>query len=554
MKATKWWQNTAVYQIYPKSFNDTTGSGTGDLRGITEKLDYLKDLGAGALWLTPVYPSPMVDNGYDISDYTGINPQFGTLADMEELIAEAKRRDIRIVMDLVYNHSSDQHPWFIESKASRNNPKSDWYIWRDAKPDGSAPTNWRGIFGGSAWTYCAERDQYYLHTFAEAQPDLNWENPEVRAALFAAANFWLDKGVGGFRIDAITYIKKPAVFEDGTPDAADGMVSVHDMTANTPGILDFLHEFRREVFDGHDIFTVGEANGVSVAELPDWVGENGVFSMLFEFAHVLVPYEGGECWSKMLPWPLTKLKGALSASQAGVAKEGWYPIYFENHDRARSVNYFFPKGGDTRLAAKALATVLMTLRGTPFIYEGEELGMTNVKWDTIEAYDDISSHGQYELALKEGFSPAEALSFVHFNSRDNARTPMQWDASENAGFTTGTPWLPANENYRTINAAAEGKDADSVLSYYKQLIRLRKTNPVLLNGIYAELLAENEQIYAFSRTEGTRRIVTAVNFSAEEAQLPAGFLKGVRLIGSYADAPRTALRPLEAVVYEEEVK
>ena len=236
MKATKWWQNTAVYQIYPKSFNDTHGKGTGDLRGITEKLDYLKELGAGALWLTPVYPSPMVDNGYDISDYTGINPQFGTLADMEELIAEAKKRDMRIVMDLVYNHSSDQHPWFIESKSSRNNPKSDWYIWRDAKEDGSAPTNWRGIFGGSAWTYCAERDQYYLHTFAEAQPDLNWENPEVRAALFAAANFWLDKGVGGFRIDAITYIKKPAVFADGTPDAADGMVSVHDMTANTPGM------------------------------------------------------------------------------------------------------------------------------------------------------------------------------------------------------------------------------------------------------------------------------------------------------------------------------
>ena len=250
----------------------------------------------------------MVDNGYDISDYTGINPAFGTLGDMEELIAEAKQRDIRIVMDLVYNHGSDQHPWFIESKASYTNPKSDWYIW----------------------------------------------------------------------CDAITYIKKPATFEDGTPDSADGMVSVHTMTANTPGILDFLHEFRREVFHEHDIFTVGEANGVSVAELPDWVGENGVFSMLFEFAHVLVPYEGGECWSKMLPWPLTKLKGALSASQAGVAKEGWYPIYFENHDRARFVNYFFPHGGDTRLAAKALASVLMTLRGTPFIYEGEELGMSKL--------------------------------------------------------------------------------------------------------------------------------------------------------------------------------
>ena len=314
MNEYTWWQNTAVYQIYPKSFNDTTGSGTGDLRGITEKLDYLKELGVGAVWLTPVYPSPMIDNGYDISDYTDINHDFGSMHQMEELIAGAKERGIRIIMDLVYNHSSDQHPWFLKSRSSRTNEKSDWYIWRDPKEDGSAPTNWRGIFGGSAWTYCPERGQYYLHTFAEAQPDLNWENPEVRAALYRAANFWLDKGVGGFRIDAITYIKKPAVFTDGTPDAADGMVSVHTMTVNTPGILDFLHEFRREVFDGHDIFTVGEANGVSPAELPDWVGENGVFSMLFEFAHVLVPYESGETWCKMQPWKL-RLRKHLSDLQ-----------------------------------------------------------------------------------------------------------------------------------------------------------------------------------------------------------------------------------------------
>ena len=554
MKATHWWQNTAVYQIYPKSFNDTHGKGTGDLRGITEKLDYLKSLGAGALWLTPVYPSPMVDNGYDISDYCGINPDFGTLADMEELIAEAKKRGMRIVMDLVYNHTSDQHPWFLESKKSRTNAKSDWYIWRDAKEDGSAPTNWRGIFGGSAWTYSEERGQYYLHTFAEAQPDLNWENPEVREALFAAANFWLAKGVGGFRIDAITYIKKPAVFTDGEPDAADGMTSVHDMTANTPGILDFLHEFRARVFDGHDIFTVGEANGVTPEELPLWVGENGVFSMLFEFSHVLVPYEGGECWHKALPWPLTKLKRALTASQHATAKEGWFPIYFENHDRARSVNYFFPKGADKKLAAKALAAVLFTLRGTPFIYEGEELGMTNVAWDSIDAYDDISSHGQYALALEDGFSKEEALGFVHFNSRDNARTPMQWTAERHAGFTSGTPWLPVNENYRTLNAAAEEKDTDSVLHFYRKLAKLRETIPALLDGVYEELLTENEQIYAFSRTLGKTRIKTAVNFSTKDAALPAGFLRGTRLAGSYADAPTTSLRPLEAVIYEEEIQ
>ena len=554
MKATHWWQNTAVYQIYPKSFNDTHGKGTGDLRGITEKLDYLKSLSAGALWLTPVYPSPMVDNGYDISDYCGIHPDFGTLADMEELIAEAKKRGMRIVMDLVYNHTSDQHPWFLESKKSRTNAKSDWYIWRDAKEDGSAPTNWRGIFGGSAWTYCEERGQYYLHTFAEAQPDLNWENPEVREALFAAANFWLAKGIGGFRIDAITYIKKPAVFTDGEPDAADGMTSVHEMTANTPGILDFLHEFRARVFDGHDIFTVGEANGVMPEELPLWVGENGVFSMLFEFSHVLVPYEGGECWHKALPWPLTKLKRALTASQHATAKEGWFPIYFENHDRARSVNYFFPKDADNKLAAKALAAVLFTLRGTPFIYEGEELGMTNVAWDSIDAYDDISSHGQYALALEDGFSKEEALGFVHFNSRDNARTPMQWTAEKHAGFTSGTPWLPVNENYRTLNAAAEEADTDSVLHFYRKLAKLRETTPALLDGVYEELLEENEQIYAFSRTLGKTRVKTAVNFSTKDAALPAGFLRGTRLAGSYADAPTTSLRPLEAVIYEEEIQ
>lgn len=554
MSRTKWWQNAAVYQIYPKSFNDTTGSGTGDLKGITEKLDYLKDLGVGALWLTPVYPSPMVDNGYDISDYCGIDPSFGTLADMEELISKAKVRDIRIVMDLVYNHSSDRHPWFIESKSSRTNPKSDWYIWRDAKPDGSAPTNWRGIFGGSAWTYCAERDQYYLHTFAVEQPDLNWENPDVRAALFDAANFWLDKGVGGFRIDAITYIKKPAVFTDGAPDGADGMASVHEMTANTPGILDFLHEFRAKVFDGHDIFTVGEANGVSPEELPDWVGENGVFSMLFEFSHVMLPYPDGECWCKAQPWKLSQLKEALSASQRATEKEGWYPIYFENHDRARSIDFFFPHGADRTLAAKALATVLMTLRGTPFVYEGEELGMTNVAWNSIDAYDDISSRGQYEIALGEGLSPEEALRCVRFNSRDNARTPMQWDASPHAGFTSGTPWLPVNENYTSVNAADEAADADSVLAYYRSLIRLRKTNPVLRDGAYEELLKDDEQVYAFSRTEGTRRTVTAVNFSLKDAALPAHFLRGVRLAGNYRDASGTTLRPLEAVVYEEDIK
>lgn len=332
MDTLKWWQQTAVYQIYPRSFQDTTGSGEGDIAGVTRHLDYLKKLGVGAIWLTPVYPSPMVDNGYDISDYTAIDGRYGTIEDMDTLIAEGKKRDIRVVMDLVYNHTSDQHAWFQESKRSRTNDKADWYIWRDAKEDGSAPTNWRSIFGGSAWTWCEERQQYYLHTFAVEQPDLNWENPAVRQALYDAANFWIAKGVGGFRIDAIVYIKKPAVFTDGPVDGADGLSSIHKMIANTPGILDFLHEFRRKVFDGHDIFTVAEANGVTPADLPQWVGKDGAFSMLFEFSHVNLEFPDDEVWCRAEKWPLTKLKKALSDSQQATAANGWYPIFFENHD------------------------------------------------------------------------------------------------------------------------------------------------------------------------------------------------------------------------------
>ena len=548
----KWWQTHQVYQIYPKSFLDTTGSGTGDLRGIMSRLDYLRTLGVGAVWLTPIYPSPMVDNGYDIADYEGIDPSYGTMEDMERLIKEAKRREIRIVMDLVFNHSSDQHPWFLASKASRTNPKADWYIWRDAKPDGSAPTNWRGIFGGSAWTWCEERQQYYLHTFAEQQPDLNWENPEVRQALYRAANFWLEKGVGGFRIDAIVYIKKPD-FVDGEPDGADGLVSIHTMTADTPGILDYLHEMRREVFEGHDIFTVAEANGVSPEELPDWVGEKGVFSMLFEFSHTGLQFpEGEEIWCRAQPWKLTALKEALTASQQATAKNGWYPIFFENHDQPRSICHYFPAGADRARAAKALATVLLTLRGTPFIYEGEEIGMTNVAWPSIDCYDDISSHGQYQMALDEGHTEAEALAAVHDYSRDNARTPMQWTREVQAGFTTGKPWLPVEPDYRRWCVEAESESEDSVLSYYRRLTHLRGRLAVLTAGDYAELLPDDEAVYAFARTRGGEKTVTLVNFTCEPVTYDIALVDGLtRLVGSYpedTEEPGT-LQPLEAVVY-----
>ena len=342
----KWWQKTAAFELYPKSFLDTTGSGTGDLKGIIRKLDYLASLGIGIVWITPVFRSPMVDNGYDVADYYSIDPSYGTMEDMDELFAEAKKRNIRIVLDLVYNHTSEQNAWFIESRRDRTNPKADWYIWRDAKEDGSAPTNWRGIFGGSAWTWCEERKQYYLHTFAEQQPDLNWANPEVRQELYRIANFWIDKGAGGFRVDAISYVRKPDVFKDGEPDGEDGMVSVHDMTANTPGILEYLYEFRQNVSEGKDIFTVSEANGVKANELKYWVGEHGAFDMLFEFSHVNLEFKGVETWCKPDPWKLADLKKALRDSQEATKDNGWYPIFFENHDKPRSISHYFPEDAE----------------------------------------------------------------------------------------------------------------------------------------------------------------------------------------------------------------
>ena len=547
----KWWQKSIVYQVYPKSFCDTKNSGTGDIKGITSKLDYLQDLGIGAIWLTPVYPSPMIDNGYDISDYTGIGENFGTMKDFDELIAEANKRDIKIVMDLVFNHCSDQHKWFQESKSSRDNAKADWFIWRDAKPDGSVPTNWRSIFGGSAWTWCEERQQYYLHTFANEQPDLNWENPEVRRALYDAANFWLKKGVGGFRIDAITYIKKPEKFIDGEPDGQDGTINIHTMTANTPGILDFLHEFKREVSDGHDIFTVGEANGVSADELPQWVGKDGVFDMLFEFSHVTLPFDKAEIWCKPVKWKLTDLKRALTASQNATRLNGWYPIFFENHDQPRSVNHFFPEGYDAKKSAKALAAILLTMRGTPFIYQGEELGMTNKFWRNIDEVNDIQTHGQYNLSLSEGFSPEEAMKFIRYFTRDNARTPMQWNDEINAGFTSGKSWLPVNENYHDINAEAETKDANSVLSWYKTLINFRRSHEILTAGSYKEIFADSEEIFAYERELDGEKVIVVVNFTDKSVRLPNEYFADKKIIlSSENNFDSLELVPLEARLYE----
>ncbi len=551
-----WWQKTIAYECYPKSFQDSGASGVGTLKGITSRLDYLASLGVGALWLTPVYDSPQKDNGYDVADYKAIWPKFGTMEDMEELIAEADARGIKIVMDLVFNHTSAECAWFEESRSSRDNAKADWYIWRDGKtpgsPDegGTPPNNWKSIFGGSAWSWDDTRDQWYLHTFGTYQPDLNWENADVRTALYDIANFWLDKGVGGFRIDAVTYIKKPAGLPDGDKPDVQGLSPIHDATANTEGILNFLQEFKRNVRDGHDIFCVGEANGVPADQLRDWVGDEGVFDMIFEFSVMHVPMDASEKWYVRKDWKLSEIKNAIKESQESTAENGWYPMFWENHDQPRSVSNFFPANADHEAAAKVLAAVLLTMRGTPFVYQGEELGLANAAFDSIDEYDDVSSHNQYKEALLNGLTEEEALACVQRFSRDNARTPMQWSGDAHAGFTKGDPWLPVHDDFKDQNVQVEEADEHSVLAWYRKLADLRRSREELVGGMWEELLGDSEQIFAFRRDLGDARSVTIVNWTDGDVAYDPALVEGLELLaGSLGDAEPGKLRPLEATVW-----
>ncbi|MBQ0098237.1 MAG: alpha-glucosidase [Oscillospiraceae bacterium] len=546
----KWWQKTIVYEAYPSSFKDTDGNGYGDLQGLISELDHLASLGVGAIWLTPVFASPMGDNGYDVADYYSINPLYGTMDDMDELIAKAKEKNIRIVMDLVFNHTSNESEWFKESSKSKDNEKSDWYIWRDAKEDGSAPNNWRSIFGGSAWTYSESRGQYYMHTFADFQPDVNWENPNVRKALIDVAKYWVDKGVGGFRLDAITYIKKPTDFSDGEPDGVDNMVAIHSMTANTDGILDFLHEFKENVQNGTDIFMVGEANGVPAEQLSSWVGNTGVFDMIFRFDLVNLQFVEGEVWSNTKEIKLSDIKRVLSEEQKLTADNGWCPVFLENHDQPRSINHFLSEDADPVEGAKALAMLLMTLRGTPFLFEGEEIGMTNVNRASIDEYNDISTLNQYKTALENGLSEDEALKCVQKLSRDNARSPMQWNQEEHAGFTTGKPWLPVNDNYKTVNVDVESKDEKSVLSWYKKLNDLRQKNEVLLDGKYTEILADSEEIFAYTRENGSQKATILINFTGKDVTYDKSLVdEKAQVTSSYGETQIGTLKPFEAVCF-----
>ncbi len=492
----KWWKRAVIYQIYPRSFADSNGDGIGDLQGIIAKLDYLEDLGIDAIWLSPVCRSPQDDNGYDISDYQDIDPMFGTLDDMEALIREAGRHHIRIIMDLVLNHSSDEHRWFQEAKKSRENPYHDYYVWRDGV-EGEAPNDMRAAFGGSAWEWVPEVGQYYFHQFSVKQPDLNWENPRLRREIYDMINWWIDKGVGGFRLDVIDQIAKD-------PDKK--------ITNNGPRLHEYLRELSRETFQKADLVTVGEAWGATteLAKLysnPD----NSELSMVFQFEHIcLDQIEGKEKWD-LAPLPFMKLKEVFARWQTQLCGRGWNSLFWNNHDLPRIVSRWGNDGQYRVESAKMLAILLHGLQGTPYIYQGEELGMTNVQFG-IEDYHDIETLNLYRERLEKGYSREEIMRSVYAKSRDNARTPMQWNDEENAGFTQGTPWLKVNPNYTEIHAAAQVNDGDSVFACYRKLVHLRKEYPVFVDGDFRLLLEDDENIFAYTRTNKDSRLLVICNF------------------------------------------
>ncbi|MDY5022882.1 MAG: alpha-glucosidase [Blautia sp.] len=550
-----WWKEAVVYQIYPKSFMDSNGDGIGDIPGIISKLDYLKELGITVLWICPLYRSPQKDNGYDISDYQAIHEDFGSMEDFDALLAGAHERGIKIVMDLVVNHTSDQHKWFLESKSSRDNKYRDYYIWRDAK-DGSVPTNWGGCFGGSAWQYDEATDQYYLHQFAVEQPDLNWENPAVRREVFDMMNWWCEKGIDGFRMDVISLISKPEIYENGPVNTNDGYSAVGGITANGHRVHEFLKEMNSEVLSRYDLLTVGECAGVTVDEAKKYAGANtNELNMVFQFEHMDLDGDEHGKWTKK-PLYLPDLKENFTKWQTELEGKAWNSLYWDNHDQPRIVSRW---GNDNEkyrvISAKMLGTCLHMMQGTPYIYQGEELGMTNFPFRHISQVDDIECKNAYQTLVIDNKEYSEETMFeiISKKSRDNARTPMQWDDSENGGFTTGTPWLAVNPNYTFINAASQVNDPDSVFSYYKKLIELRKNNKIIVYGSYDLLCPDDEKIYAFTRTLGDEKLLVICNFTDETLEIPedaAALKKAAKavMISNYSEASDT-LRPYEAVVY-----
>lgn len=531
----KWWKNAVIYQIYPRSFCDSNGDGIGDLRGIIQKLDYLENLGIDAIWLSPIYRSPQDDNGYDISDYQDIDPMFGTLEDMDELIAEAGKRNIKIIMDLVLNHSSDEHRWFVEARKSKENPYHDYYVWRDGE-EGIYPNELRSTFSGPAWEWVPELGQYYLHQFSVKQPDLNWENPKVREEIYKMIQWWVDRGVGGFRLDVIDLVGKEV----------DKMIM-----AEGEMLHPYLKEMSKEVFQQNDLVTVGEAWSATPERAFKYSNPDGTeLSMVFQFEHILLDQqEGKEKWD-LAPLPFVKFKKVLSKWQTELYEKGWNSLFFENHDLPRSVSRFANDGKYREISAKMLATCLHGMQGTPYVFQGQELGMTNIKMD-ISEYRDIELLNMYKERKAAGYSEEELMTSIYAKGRDNARTPMQWNAEKNAGFTEGTPWIKVNPNYTEINVEKEMKEEDSVFHYYKKLISLRKTEKILIDGKYEPLMLEDPNIFAYTRKNGAETLLVVCNFTEQKVVCEAleEWSDEEILLRNYKEGKiQSVLRPYEAVM------
>ena len=516
----KWWHDKVAYQIYPKSFCDTNGDGIGDLRGIISKLDYLKELGVDIIWLSPIYKSPFVDQGYDISDYYAIAEEFGTMEEFDELLAEAKKREMYLIMDLVVNHCSDKHEWFQKALADPDGPYADYFYFRKGK-NGNPPSNYRSYFGGNCWEPVPGSDKYYFHMFAKEQPDLNWENPKLREEIYRMINWWLDKGLAGFRIDAIINIKKDLAFPDMEPDGDDGLASCWRMVENVEGVDALLEDLKNHTFAKKDAFTVGEVFNIGVEDLPDFIGENGHFSTIFDFsAHMLS--DGKHGWYDAPPISFDAWKKAITDSQMRVQNVGFEANIIENHDEPRGVSRFLPDYAQNADGAKMLGTVSVLLRGIPFIYQGQEIGMQNARWNSVDEFDDISTKDQYRVAREAGLSDAEALAVCSAMSRDNARTPMQWKDAPQAGFTSGTPWLKVNDNYPVINVEKEEGQLDSVLHYYRKLIALRKSGEyreLFTYGKFEPAYENADHVMAYYRILQGRRVLVAANFGTDTIEL-----------------------------------
>ncbi|SEU24067.1 glycoside hydrolase family 13 protein [Stigmatella erecta] len=550
-----WWKDAVVYQIYPRSFQDSNGDGIGDLRGILQRLDYLKRLGVDVLWLSPIYASPNDDNGYDISDYRAIMPEFGTMADFEELLREAHARGLKIMLDLVVNHTSDEHPWFIESRSSPQSSKRDYYIWKKGK-DGQPPTRWESFFSGSVWEKDARSGEYYLHLFSRKQPDLNWENPQVRHEVYSMMRFWLDKGVDGWRMDTINMLSKPPDYPEGRPIRGSSLTEGQPYFLNGPRIHEYLQEMHREVLAHYDVMTVGETPGVTPAEGALYCGEaRGELNMVFHFEHVFVGDETAERgkWSNP-PLSLPAMKRVLARWQTELHGKGWNSLYWDNHDQPRAVSRF----GDDREyrveSAKMLCTVLLFMQGTPYIYQGQELGMTNVSFESIEHYKDIETLNAFKVLRDEhGWDTARILAGVYGRGRDNARTPMHWSGEKNAGFTDGMPWIALNPNYPDINATVAEADPGSVWHHYRDTIALRKALPVVRDGTFTLLEAEHPTLFSYLRDDGHTRLLVVGHFSRQPGTyaLPQAFVGGEVLSNNYTSLEGTGvlrLKPYQAVV------